>query len=95
LLDEVSMGLAPLIVDQIFESMRQLAASNVALLVVEQFVNRALEMADDAALMRRGEIIWQGRASEIDEQALTSSYLGEGQDLAPDDLIVHHGDAQQ
>jgi branched-chain amino acid transport system ATP-binding protein len=95
LLDEVSMGLAPLIVDQIFESMRQLAASNVALLIVEQFVNRALEMADDAALIRRGEIVWRGRASELDEQALTNSYLGEGQDEALSDLLVQHGEAPQ
>jgi branched-chain amino acid transport system ATP-binding protein len=94
LLDEVSMGLAPLIVDQIFDSMRQLAATNVALVVVEQFVNRALEMADDAALMRRGEIVWRGPASEVDEEALTSSYLGEEQDAAPGDRRMPDGNAQ-
>jgi branched-chain amino acid transport system ATP-binding protein len=94
LLDEVSMGLAPLIVDQIFDSIRQLAATNVALVVVEQFVNRALEMADDAALMRRGEIVWRGRASDVDEQALTNSYLGEEQDSRPGDPRTPDGDSQ-
>jgi branched-chain amino acid transport system ATP-binding protein len=94
LLDEVSMGLAPLIVDQIFDSIRQLAATNVALVVVEQFVNRALEMADDAALMRRGEIVWRGRASEVDEQALTDSYLGEEQDSQLSDPRLPDEDAE-
>jgi branched-chain amino acid transport system ATP-binding protein len=95
LLDEVSMGLAPLVVDQIFESIRHLAASNVALVVVEQFVNRALEMADEAALMRRGEIVWTGPASELDEQALTNSYLGEGQEPVPVDPPLKGGESER
>lgn len=95
LLDEVSMGLAPLVVDKIFQSMGQLAASNVALVVVEQFVNRALELADQVALLRRGEIVWNGNASDLDEEALTSSYLGDTHGSGPSDPLATAEAAQQ
>jgi len=83
LFDEVSMGLAPFVVDQIFTSMRDLAARGVALVVVEQYVHRAMELADQVVLLRRGEIAWEGRASDLDEEALTEAYLGQERDLAP------------
>jgi branched-chain amino acid transport system ATP-binding protein len=76
LLDEVSMGLAPVIVDQIFESLRALAATGVSVVLVEQYVNRALEMADTAYLMARGGIVWSGPAAGLDSDALTKAYLG-------------------
>jgi branched-chain amino acid transport system ATP-binding protein len=76
LLDEVSMGLAPVVVDQIFDSLRSIAATGVALLIVEQYVNRVLEFAQDAYLLNRGSIVWSGPAIEIDQKALSASYLG-------------------
>jgi branched-chain amino acid transport system ATP-binding protein len=76
LLDEVSMGLAPVIVDQIFESLRALASAGVSLVLVEQYVPRALEMADTAYLMARGGIAWTGPASDVDTEALAQAYLG-------------------
>jgi branched-chain amino acid transport system ATP-binding protein len=76
LLDEVSMGLAPVIVDQIFESLRALAATGVSVVLVEQYVSRALEMADTAYLMARGGIVWSGPAASLDSDALTKAYLG-------------------
>jgi branched-chain amino acid transport system ATP-binding protein len=82
LLDEVSMGLAPFIVDQIFKTMRDLAQRHVALVVVEQYVSRALELADRVVLLRRGEVAWEGNASDIDERALTESYLGQERELS-------------
>lgn len=95
LLDEVSMGLAPLVVDKIFESMGELAAKGVALVVVEQFVNRALELADHVALMRRGEVVWNGNAADLNEDALTSSYLGDAQGLDTGDLLASPGPVPQ
>ncbi len=76
LLDEVSMGLAPVIVDQIFESLKLLASTGVALVLVEQYVSRALEMADTAYLMARGAIAWSGPAAALDTDAITRAYLG-------------------
>jgi branched-chain amino acid transport system ATP-binding protein len=82
LLDEVSMGLAPIVVDEIFQSLRTLAATGVSLLLVEQYVTRALDMADIAYLMARGDIVWSGPAEDLDEGAVTSAYLGHADDLS-------------
>jgi branched-chain amino acid transport system ATP-binding protein len=81
LLDEVSMGLAPVIVDQIFESLKLLASTGVALVLVEQYVSRALEMADTAYLMARGTIAWSGPAAALDTDAITRAYLGHADEL--------------
>jgi branched-chain amino acid transport system ATP-binding protein len=84
LLDEVSMGLAPVVVDQIFESLKLLASTGVALVLVEQYVSRALEMADTAYLMARGAIAWSGPAAALDTEAITRAYLGHA-----DEVPVH------
>lgn len=76
LLDEVSMGLAPAIVDEIFEALRALADSGVALLLVEQYVARALEMADVAYLLDRGTVSFSGPSAELDADDLMRRYAG-------------------
>jgi branched-chain amino acid transport system ATP-binding protein len=81
LLDEVSMGLAPVVVDAIFGSLRALASTGVSLVLVEQYVNRALEMADVAYLMARGGIVWAGPAAGLDTDALVNAYLGHSDDI--------------
>jgi branched-chain amino acid transport system ATP-binding protein len=75
LLDEVSMGLAPLIVNEIFESLQRLAATGVALLLVEQYVNRALEMADRVVLLDRGQVAFDGVPSELEQDTVLQGYL--------------------
>ncbi len=82
LLDEVSMGLAPRVVDTIFEFLRLLAQRGTALLIVEQYVAKALELADLVYLLRRGEVAFCGEPAELDADALARSYLGDGPDLA-------------
>jgi branched-chain amino acid transport system ATP-binding protein len=76
LADELSMGLAPVAVDEVFEALRRLCERGVALLLVEQYVNRALDMADIVYLLRRGEVAASGPASAIDGDAVISAYLG-------------------
>jgi branched-chain amino acid transport system ATP-binding protein len=76
LLDEVSMGLAPIVVDEIFEALKVLTARNISLLVVEQYVHRALELADYVYLMDRGQVGFSGRPGELDEDELARQYLG-------------------
>jgi branched-chain amino acid transport system ATP-binding protein len=76
LFDEVSMGLAPLIVAEIFDAITQLARSGISIVLVEQYVNRALQMADHAYMISRGRITFSGRPSELDEQTVLNGYLG-------------------
>ena len=77
LLDEVSMGLAPRIVDEIFEHLRVLASRGTALLLVEQYVGRALELADFVYVLARGRVEFAGEPGEVDDGDLLASYLGE------------------
>ncbi|MCW2801748.1 MAG: amino acid/amide transporter ATP-binding protein 2, family [Aeromicrobium sp.] len=67
LLDELSMGLAPLIVDELYDTVVQIADSGVSILVVEQFARTALEVADYAAVMTGGRIVATGEPDEINE----------------------------
>jgi branched-chain amino acid transport system ATP-binding protein len=76
LLDEVSMGLAPKIVDEIFVYLRQLASQGTALLLVEQYVSRALELADFVYILNKGRIQFAGEPSEVEDEAIVESYLG-------------------
>jgi branched-chain amino acid transport system ATP-binding protein len=76
LLDEVSMGLAPIIVDEIFDFLRRLSTEGVALLLVEQYVAKALALADLCYVLRNGRVAFSGEPSELDTDALASSYLG-------------------
>lgn len=75
LLDEVSMGLAPLVVEQIFQALRELARTGVALLIVEQYVSTALAMADHVCLLDRGRITFAGAPDDLDEDELVRRYL--------------------
>jgi branched-chain amino acid transport system ATP-binding protein len=77
LLDEVSMGLAPLIVDEIFEFLSRLAQQGVALLLVEQYVSRALAAADYVYLLNRGRVSFAGEPSELGDDAVYEHYISE------------------
>lgn len=76
LLDEVSMGLAPNIVDEIFAFLDQIRGDGTSLVVVEQFVHRALAMADDVAVVSKGRIVASGAAHEFDEERIFHAYSG-------------------
>jgi branched-chain amino acid transport system ATP-binding protein len=78
LLDEVSMGLAPRVIDEIFAALRALAAGGTTLLIVEQYVARALELADTVHLLDRGRLTFTGRPDELDEDTVLRGYLGAG-----------------
>jgi branched-chain amino acid transport system ATP-binding protein len=76
LLDEVSMGLAPNLVDEIFVFLATLKDAGVALVVVEQFVHRALALADDVVVMARGSIRLAGASGSLDEDQIFAAYAG-------------------
>ena len=75
LIDELSMGLAPLIVDELYDHVRRIAASGLSILIVEQFVHEILGVADRAGIMLHGHIIETGTPAQIADD-LTSAYLG-------------------
>ena len=77
LLDEVSMGLAPIIVDEVFEFVHVLAASGIGLLIVEQYVNKALALADFVYVMARGSFVFAGEPTELETSDVFTRYLGE------------------
>ena len=76
LLDELSMGLAPLIVEELYEAVAQIARDGVAVLVVEQFARTALAVAEYGAVMTNGKIVAVGQPQDIEAQ-LSEAYLGQ------------------
>jgi branched-chain amino acid transport system ATP-binding protein len=76
MVDEISMGLAPIIVAQLFEALRGLAAAGTSLLLVEQYVEAALELADYVYVMDKGAIVDVGEPADMRTGSLASAYLG-------------------
>lgn len=75
ILDELSMGLAPLLVSTLYDTVGELAASGMSILVAEQFAQAVLPIAQSAAIMLHGQIVRVGDPTSIEEE-LTSAYLG-------------------
>jgi branched-chain amino acid transport system ATP-binding protein len=76
LLDELSMGLAPLVVEQLFAAVSRLAEGGVAVVLVEQFATAALALADRAVIVENGRIRANGPPDAVRHQ-LRNAYLGE------------------
>lgn len=76
LVDEGSLGLAPIVVDEIFSFLAGVAAAGAALLIVDQFVARALTLATSAYVMTRGEIVFAGTSAELHQSDVFERYLG-------------------
>ncbi|NPC98153.1 ABC transporter ATP-binding protein [Nocardioides sp. zg-DK7169] len=75
LLDELSMGLAPMIVSQMYDTVAQLVEEGISVLVAEQFARTVLPIADVAAVMLQGRVTAVGSPAEIDAD-LSTTYLG-------------------
>ena len=75
LLDEISMGLAPLIVAELYDLVGQLAAEGISILLVEQFARTALAVADYAAIMVQGRITRVGQPQDVTDE-VSAAYLG-------------------
>src|SRR4051794_36169262 len=80
MIDEMSQGLAPTIVQGLFEIVRSLPAQGVSVLIVEQFVTHALCVASRAYVLEKGEVAYGGEAAALarDEDFVKGSYLGDG-----------------
>jgi branched-chain amino acid transport system ATP-binding protein len=77
IVDELSLGLAPMIVSLLFDIIRDVNARGCAVLIVEQFVHMALENTDRAYVLAKGEIVLEGRSADLlGSDELLASYLG-------------------
>mgnify|MGYP001381411664 CR=1 FL=1 len=77
MLDEPSMGLAPLLVNQVFDIIKRIREQDIPILLVEQNARKALQIADTAYVLERGQIAYQGEAHALrQDNAVISAYLG-------------------
>jgi branched-chain amino acid transport system ATP-binding protein len=77
MLDEPSLGLAPVVVRQVFDIIRRLREEGLTILLVEQSLKQALEVADRGYVVETGRIAMEGPAGELlDDPAIRSAYLG-------------------
>ena len=78
LMDEPSMGLSPLLVQEIFHIIEEISRSGTTVLLVEQNANKALSIADRAYVLETGSIVLEGKASEmLEDESIKKAYLGE------------------
>jgi len=77
LLDEPSLGLAPIVIDEVFDAIRAINADGVSVLLVEQEVERALDVADRAYLLAEGRVVTSGHPDSLrDSEVVRRSVLG-------------------
>ncbi|MGB8267065.1 MAG: ABC transporter ATP-binding protein [Candidatus Velthaea sp.] len=76
LLDEVSLGLSPVAVTLVYESLQTVIANGATILLVEQDLGRAMHVATRVACMLEGRIVLDGRSSELGREQITAAYFG-------------------
>jgi ABC-type branched-subunit amino acid transport system ATPase component len=76
--DEPTLGLAPMIADQIVDALAELRDAGTAILMVDEHVRNAMRVADTLVLMELGTVVWTGPPEDADHGALASAYLGSG-----------------
>lgn len=78
LMDEPSMGLSPIFVNEIFDIIKEVSASGTTVLLVEQNAKKALSIADRAYVLETGNIVLEGKASDLlNDESIKKAYLGE------------------
>jgi branched-chain amino acid transport system ATP-binding protein len=80
--DEMSLGLAPLIAESVFEGLEEARRAGITIVLSEQFVHRALSMADSCVILTRGRVGWSGKASDAGQEVI-DRYLGEAEGATP------------
>jgi branched-chain amino acid transport system ATP-binding protein len=93
LVDEVSMGLAPLVVDQIYQSISELRSRGTSIVLVEQFLERALEIADYVYILTRGSVVLKASPQGLDHDEVMRRYLGSQPGPVDDDARPPDGEA--
>ncbi len=78
LIDELSLGLAPIAVNRVYESLHAVIAEGTTIVLVEQDLARALRVATRVLCMLEGRVVLEGRASELSREQITAAYFGLG-----------------
>jgi branched-chain amino acid transport system ATP-binding protein len=76
-IDEASLGLAPVVVDEIYAFIERLVADGTSLLIVDQFIERALKLTKRAYILRRGSVYYRGASSDLLHDDVFKRYIGE------------------
>jgi len=76
LFDEISLGLAPIVIDQVYAALPAIKASGASLVIVEQDVGRALSVADRVYCFQEGRVTLTGRAAELSHDQIQAAYFG-------------------
>ncbi len=76
LFDELSLGLAPVVVDDVYRNVRRINERGVTCIVIEQDMKRALAVANHVLVMLEGRVVLEGRAGELSEAQVTTAYFG-------------------
>jgi branched-chain amino acid transport system ATP-binding protein len=79
--DEMSLGLAPIVAESVFRSLKEAAQEGITIVLIEQFVHRALELADSCVILTRGRVGWSGPSVDARQEVL-DRYLGEANEAA-------------
>jgi ABC-type branched-subunit amino acid transport system ATPase component len=75
--DEPTLGLGPMVIEEIIRVFAELRDQGVTLLVVEERAKAVLDIADDVALLELGKLVWAGPRTELDPDRLAAIYLGQ------------------
>lgn len=78
LLDEVSLGLAPVVINDIYDKLKEIADSGLTMLIVEQNVNRSLSASDYAYVVLEGKIVMEGKSKDLNVDEVNDAYFGIG-----------------
>ena len=76
LLDEVSLGLAPVVVEQIYQALPTIAANGTTVLVVEQDVNQSMKVADRVQCLLEGRTVLEGSPKDLSRDQIATAYFG-------------------
>jgi branched-chain amino acid transport system ATP-binding protein len=75
--DEASLGLAPVAVARVYEVLRRIVDTGAAVVLVEQYVDRAIDFADHVYVLSKGAVTYSGPATEVVRNELSADYLGD------------------
>jgi branched-chain amino acid transport system ATP-binding protein len=78
----MSLGLAPIVTESVFQALDEAKQSGITIVLTEQFVHRALAMADACVVLMRGQVAWYGPASEAGQEVI-DRYLGDAEPATP------------
>lgn len=84
LIDEVSLGLAPVVIHDIYDKLHEIAATGLTMLIVEQNVNLSLSVSNYAYVILEGKVVMEGKSSDLDVDEVNDAYFGIGN-------FAHHG----